>query len=185
MSTGTQRLITAEEFLRMPPPLDGSSQELVRGVIETMPPPGTYHGVCCARLTRRVGNFVEDNHLGVVASNDSGFITERDPDTVRGPDLSFWSQARLPRFPLEGYVTIAPDLAVEVISPSDVFSRVLKKLQHYLKHQVKLIWVLVPEDRSVTVYRPGREQQILTNSDVLTGEDVLPGFSCPIQELFP
>jgi Uma2 family endonuclease len=85
MTIATQRLITAEEFLQMPDPPDGSRQELVRGVIETMPPPSTYHGVCCSRLNRRIGNFVEERNLGHLASNDSGFITERDPDTVRGP----------------------------------------------------------------------------------------------------
>jgi Uma2 family endonuclease len=180
-----QKLITAEEFIRMPSPGDGSRQELVRGVIETMPPPSTYHGVCCARLNRRLANLIEDQGLGFLASNDSGFITERDPDTVRGPDLSFWSRERLPQLPLEGYVRIVPDLVVEVLSPSDVWVRVNRKVQHYLKHQVRLIWIVVSEDRSVTVYRPGQSQVLLTNSDVLTGEDVLPGFRCTVAELFP
>src|SRR5262245_30352519 len=180
MSTVGQRLLTAEEFSRLPEPVDGSRQELVRGVIETMPPPGTYHGVCCARLGRRLGNFVEDNRLGHLASNDSGFITERDPDTVRGPDLSFWRRERLPELPSQGYVTIVPDLVVEVISPNDMFARVQRKLQHYLKHQVKLIWVVLPEDRSVTVYRPGQAPATLTDSEVLSGEDILPGFTCPV-----
>ena len=185
MSVVTHRLITAEEFSLMPDPPDGSRQELVRGVIETMPPPSTYHGVCCARLGRRLGNFVEEKNLGFIASNDSGFITERDPDTVRGPDLSFWIRERLPQLPAEGYVALAPDLVVEVVSPSDVFSRINKKLQHYLKHQVRLIWLVLPEDRSVTVYRPQAAPVTLVNSDQLSGEDVLPGFTCPVQELFP
>jgi Uma2 family endonuclease len=185
MSVATQRLITAEEFLRMPDPPDGSRQELVRGVIETLPPPSTYHGVCCLEIGYRLRKFVGDQQLGFIASNDSGFITERDPDTVRGPDLSFWSRQRLPQLPAEGYVTVAPDLVVEVVSPNDVFSRVQKKIQHYLKHEVKLIWLVLPEDPSVTVYRPQAPLVTLTNSDVLSGEDVLPGFACPVQELFP
>jgi Uma2 family endonuclease len=185
MTVATQRLITAEEFLRMPDPPDGSRQELVRGVIETMPARSTYHRVCRGRLGRRLGNFVEEKGLGHLASNDSGFITERDPDTVRGPDLSFWSRERLPQLPTDGYVTVAPDLVVEVVSPNDEFARVHKKIQHYLKHQVRLIWLVLPEDRSVTVYRPQAAPVTLTNSDVLSGEDVLPGFVCPVHELFP
>ena len=127
MATVAQKLITAEEFFRMPEPADGSQQELVRGVIVNMPPPGGRHGVCCAKVSRRIGNFVEEKGLGVVASNDTGFISERDPDTVRGPDVSFWSRERLPEVP-EGYVSIAPDLVVEVVSPSDHYSRIQKKL---------------------------------------------------------
>jgi Uma2 family endonuclease len=74
---------------------------------------------------------------------------------------------------------------VEVVSPSDVFARINKKLGQYLKQKVRLIWLIIPEDRSVTVYRPGQAQVTLTNSDSLTGEDVLPGFSCPVHQLFP
>jgi len=169
----------------MPDPPDGSRQELVRGVIETMPPPSTYHGVCCLEVGYRLRKFVGEKRLGFVASNDSGFITERDPDTVRGPDLSFWTRQRLPELPLDGYVSIAPDLVVEVVSPNDVFARVHKKIQHYLKHQVRLIWLVLPEDRSVTVYRPQAAPATLGNSDLLSGEDVLPGFACPVHELFP
>jgi Uma2 family endonuclease len=123
VTTKARKLITAEEFARMPDPPDGSRQELVRGVIETMPRPSTYHGGCCSRIGRRLANFVEDNNLGHLACNDAGFITERDPDTVRGPDLSFWTRGRLPELPKEGYVSIAPDLVVEVVSPNDVFAR--------------------------------------------------------------
>ncbi len=179
------RLITAEEFLRMPNPPDGSRQELVRGVIETTPPHSTYNGVCCAEIGYRLSHFLEERNLGHLASNNGGFITERDPDTVRGPDLSFWTRERLPQLPAEGYVTLAPDLVVEVVSPSDVFARINKKILHYLKHQVRLIWLVLPEDRSVTVYRPQAAPVTLVNSDQLSGEDVLPGFTCPVQELFP
>src|SRR5262249_12041261 len=153
MSTAAQKLITAEEFFRMPDPPDGSKQELVRGVIITMPPPGGRHGACCSRIARRMAGHVEDNQLGVVTSNDTGFISERDPDTVRGPDVAFWRKERLPEVP-EGYIEIPPDLAVEVVSPNDHFTRVQKKVTHYLTHGVRLLWVVDPEDRSVSVYRP-------------------------------
>src|SRR5947209_14257984 len=97
MSTVIQaRLLTAEEFAQLPQPEDGSQQELVNGVVLTMPPPSFYHGLCCNRLGRKLGNFVDDARLGFVTSNDSGVILAREPDTVRGPDLAFWSRDRMP-----------------------------------------------------------------------------------------
>jgi Uma2 family endonuclease len=184
MSVGTQKLITAEEFFRMPEPTDGARQELVRGVVVTMPPPGGRHGACCSRVDRRLGAFVEDRGLGTVCANDTGFITERDPDTVRGPDVAFWKRDRLPEVP-EGYIEIAPDLAVEVVSPTDHYSRVQNKVRHYLARGVAMVWVVDPEDRSVTVYRSMQHAQILAETDLLSGEDVLPGFTTPVADLFP
>ncbi len=184
MTTATQKLITAEEFFHMPDPPDGSRQELIRGVIVTMPPPGGQHGVCCWRVARRVGNFVEDHGLGTMTCNDTGFVGGRDPDTVRGSDVSFWSKEKLPQIP-KGYIEVPPDLAVEVVSPSDHFTRIQKKLKFLLDLRVRLIWVVDPEDRSVTVYRPGQAMVLLGENDTLSGEDVLPGFSCRVGELFP
>jgi Uma2 family endonuclease len=184
MSIGTQKLITAEEFAQMPDPPDGSQQELVRGVIVTMPPPGARHGECCFEVILRIGTFVKSHKLGKVFTNDTGFISERDPDTVRGPDVSFWSRDRLPESPT-GYIDIPPDLLVEVVSPGDHFTRVQKKVLHYLSRGVPLVWVVDPEDRSVTVYRPGKQATILEEGDTISGEAALPGFSCPVRELFP
>jgi Uma2 family endonuclease len=184
MSQATQKLITAEEFYRMPGPPDGSRQELVRGVIETMPPPGGQHGFTCARISRLVGNHVDGKRLGGVCCNDTGWITERDPDTVRGPDVSFWSRERLPEIP-KGYPEVAPDLVVEVVSPGDHYARIQKKVKHYLEKGVRLVWVADPEDRSITVYRPERMMSVLSENESLSGEDVLPEFSCRVAELFP
>ena len=181
----TAKLLTAEEFYALPQPLDGSRQELVRGRIEAMPPPSTYHGVCCMEIGFRLRLYLREHPIGWLASNDSGFITERDPDTVRGPDLSFWTRERLPQLPATGYVALAPDLVVEVVSPSDVFARLERKLLHYLQHRIRLIWVLAPEDRSISVYRPGHEPTLPTTANTLSGEDVLPGFQCQISDLFP
>jgi Uma2 family endonuclease len=183
-TTTTGKLITAEEFFLMPNPPDGSRQELVRGVVITMPPPGGRHGVCCLRVGRRIGNYVDENRLGTTASNDTGFISERGPDSVRGPDVSFWSKERLTEVP-EGYIEISPDLAVEVVSPSDHFSRINRKIREYLDKGVRLIWIVDPEDRTVTVYRTGQESTILTESQTLDGADVLPGFSCKVADLLP
>jgi len=184
MATVSQKLITAEEFLRMPQPADGSRQELIQGVVITMPPPGGRHGVCCLKIGRKVGNFVDEKQLGTVTSNDDGFITERDPDTVRGADVAFWSRESLPEVPA-GYIAVPPDLAVEVVSPDDHFARIQKKVLHYQTHGVRLLWVVDPDDRSVTVYRPEGLPRILGENDTLSGEEIVPGFSCRVGELFP
>ena len=184
MSVTTGKLLTAEEFALMPDPPDGSKQELVKGVVETMPPPGGLHGFCCSRVDRRLGSFVEANGLGYVFANHTGFIWDRDPDSVRGPDVSFWSKERLPEIPT-GYILIPPDLAVEVVSPNDHFSRINRKLREYFDRGVPLVWVVDPLDRSVTVYRSGTDYAILGEADHLDGGQVLPGFTCRVADLFP
>lgn len=183
MTTITQKLITAEEFARIPDPPDGSRQELVQGAIITMPPPGARHGACCSRINRRLANFVEDNNLGTVFANDTGFVTERDPDSVRGPDISFWSREKLPEVP-DGYIEVAADLLIEVVSPSDRYARIQQKVNEYLEKGVRLIWVVDPEDRSVAVFRDGQKPKVLSENEILTGADVLPGLTCRIADLF-
>jgi Uma2 family endonuclease len=184
MSTVTGKLITAEEFAEMPDPADGSQQELVRGVIISMPPPGGRHGLCCSRVDRRLGAFVDEHQLGYVLSNDTGLVVERGPDTVRGADVAFWSKERLAEVP-DGYIQVPPDLAVEVVSPNDHYSKVQRKVREYVRSGVRLIWVLDPEDRSVTVYGSARRSQLLSETDTLDGEDVVPGFRCKVADLLP
>ena len=184
METITQKTITAEEFFRMPNPPDGSQQELVRGVIITMPPPGGMHGVSCSKTNRRVGNFVDDRDLGTVTSNDTGFITERSPDSVRGPDIAYWSRERLPEVPA-GYIEIAPDMLVEVFSPSNTSKQIRAKLTEYFAKGVRLVWVIAPEDRTLTIYRTSDEGRVLHDTATATGEYVLPGFTCRVSDLLP
>jgi Uma2 family endonuclease len=186
MSAPTQaKLLTAEDLFRLPDPPDGSQQELVKGVIVTMPPPSFYHGVVCSRVALRLGIVVEQSQLGVITSNDTGVILERDPDTVRGPDLAFWKRDRAPDIRLFAYTDIPPDLAVEVLSPSDVFAKVIRKVNEYLRAGVTLVWIVIPDDQSVSVHRSGRDSVLLGVNDTLSGEDVIPGFSCKVADLFP
>lgn len=183
MTTATQKLITAEEFFRMPNPEDGSQQELLRGVIITMPPPKGRHGVCCAKIVRLLGNFVDAQKLGHLTCNDAGFISERNPDSVRGPDLAFWNGQRVPELP-EGYFEVPPDLAVEVISPGDSHSRVQEKVRHYLKNGVRMVWLVDPGLRIVTVYRSSELGRTFEEGETLSGEDILPSFTCLVADLF-
>lgn len=179
-----KKWITAEGFFRMPDPMDGSRQELVRGEVITMPPPGGLHGVSCSRVDRRLGTFAEVNNLGTVAANNTGFILARDPDTVRVPDVAFWSWERLPEIPL-GYIEMSPDLAVEVLSPSNTSKQIRAKVEEYFARGVRLVWVVAPEDRTVTIYRSPEEGRVLHESATITGEDVLPGFQCEVRDLLP
>jgi Uma2 family endonuclease len=183
MATVQQKLITAEEFMNIPDPPDGSQQELVRGVIITMPPPKGRHGVCCSNVTYFIRAHVGAQKLGWVTCNDAGFILERDPDSVRGPDVAFWLRSRVAEVP-EGYFEVPPDLAVEVLSPSDTASKLQSKLDHYLRVGVRTTWVVDPEVRSVTIYRPGEQLRTLDDTETLEGGDALPGFSCRVADLF-
>jgi Uma2 family endonuclease len=183
MSTAApKKLLTAEEFFQLPNPADGSQQELVRGEIITMPPPVGFHGVCCSETCRLLGNFVKPNHLGTVTANDTGFITERHPDSVRGPDIAYWSKEKLPEVPV-GYIEVPPDLLVEVLSPSNPSKQIRTKLKEYFARGVRLVWVIAPEDRTLTIYRTPDEGRLLHESATVTGEEVLPGFSCRVGEL--
>jgi Uma2 family endonuclease len=179
-----KKLLTAEQFFLLPQPTDGSQQELVRGEIVTMPPPGGLHGVTCSRVDRKLGSFIDAGPGGTLACNDTGFVTERDPDSVRGPDVAYWSKERLPIVPV-GYIEVAPDLAVEVLSAGNSWKQVRAKLHEYFARGVRLVWVIAPEDRTLTVYRTPDEGRLLHESATVTGEDVLPGFSCRVSDLLP
>jgi Uma2 family endonuclease len=183
MTTTTRRLITAEEFARMPDPPDGSSIELVRGEIVQMPPPKGKHGVCCSQIVWLLKNYVTHAKLGWVTANDAGVLLERDPATVRGPDVAFWSIARQPAIP-DGYFEIPPDLAVEVLSPDDRRGDVRAKIKQYIFYGVPLIWLVDPEMRTVLVYRGTPRGGELDEEDTLDGGEVLPGFACKVAELF-
>ena len=184
MLTVSERLITAKEFFSDAQPLDGSRQELVRGVIVTMPPPGCRHGLRQGKVFKILDHYGTSTRHGR-AVVESGVVTDRDPDTVRGPDVSYWSAERLPLdLEPEGYPEVSPDLCVEVLSPSNQLAKILETLCEYFASNVRMVWVVDPEDRTVTVYRSADEGRLLHISATLSGEDVLPGFSCRVGELF-
>ena len=177
-------LLTVEEFARRPEPLDGSREELVRGKVVTMPPPGFEHGELQLNVGSLLRQFVRVHQLGRVVT-ESGVVTKRGPDSVRGPDVAFWCRERLPLDArVVGYPDIAADLCVEVLSPDDRPKRVQKKLREYFACGVRMVWVVDPEARTLTVYRGPDEGRLLWEDAKLTGEDVLPGFECRVAELF-
>jgi Uma2 family endonuclease len=150
-----------------------------------MPPAGNVHGNQTMRLGWRLAQHVETNDLGVVFAAETGFKLASDPDTVRGVDIAFVSKARLEAVgEVEGYWPEAPDLAVEVISPSDTYTGVEEKVTEYLQAGAKAVWVVNPRRRTITVYRSLNEITILTEQDTLDGGEVVPGFRCRVSEVF-
>lgn len=177
-------LLTADELLRLPD--DGSRKELVEGELRTMAPAGYEHGIVAGNVLLRVGNHVQANRLGDVVAAETGFRIGRDPDTVRAPDVGFVAAGRFPggRLPAT-FPDLAPDFLVEVVSPTDTAHEIEEKVRDWLRAGVRLLWVVYPSTRSVTVYRSMTDVRVLKEQDSLDGADVLPGFSCRVSDLFP
>lgn len=183
MATGGRPLVTPDEFVRMPDPADGSKLELVRGVVVVSPPSRARRGICCAAVGQLLGNHDPTGRLGWVTVNNTGVILEREPDTLLGPDVAFWSIARKPTVPAE-YFDVPPDIVVEVLSPDDRRKDVRAKIKDYLFYGVPLVWLADPETRTVTVYRGSLRGTELDEEDTLDPGDILPGFSCKVADIF-
>jgi Uma2 family endonuclease len=133
----------------------------------------------------RITRYAKERGLGKVFIGDAGVFMQRDPDTVRGPDVLFVRTSRLPpREALKSYFEIPPDLCVEVVSPTDRWSKITEKVDMFLAFGVILVWVIDPQTRTAHVYRKGREVRVVLSTESLDGEDVLPGFALPLAELF-
>ena len=176
-----QALVTAEELFRLN--LPNKRTELVRGMLIIREPAGYQHGDVAAQLLLAIGNYVEAHSLGRVFAAETGFTLERGPDTVRAPDVAFISNARLPDPPPRAFAELAPDLAVEVLSPSDMGREVDEKVADWLKASTRLVWVVDPIRANARVYRGDGTESLLVESDSLQGDDVLPGFTCVIGPL--
>jgi Uma2 family endonuclease len=176
------RLLTAEELAALPD--DGFEYELVRGELRRMPPPTPEHGQVCKRIARHLILY-EDLGLATVIINDAGVWLERDPDTVRGPDIAVYLNDLLPPRPWTSYFTTPPTLVVEARSPSEDLSSVEEKIGDYKRAGVPLIVYAFPETRTVWVDGTGRERVVLAENDVLDGSDVLPGLPrIPVADIF-
>lgn len=150
-----------------------------------MSPAGRKHGRISATLARLIGNHVADHDLGEVHGAETGFILARDPDTLLAPDFAFVRAERLtPDLTEDGFLPLAPDLVVEIVSPSDRMGQVSDKVMSYLDAGVLQIWVVEPRQRIVTVYSEGASAQVFREDDEIDGGDVLPGFRLPVREIF-
>lgn len=175
--------MTAAELFTLPD--DGRGYELSRGMLVCMAPSAYMPSSVSGRLLVRVGVFVDEHHLGEYGSAEGGFLLRSNPDTVRAPDAWFVRADRVPGGDAaDQYFLGAPDLAIEVLSPSDRFDTVMLKVRDYLDAGTPLTWVFDPKSRLTAVFRPGQAVRFLDEDDVLDGEDVLPGFTLPLRDLY-
>ncbi|MDE0198137.1 MAG: Uma2 family endonuclease [Caldilineaceae bacterium] len=183
MTRTEEKLLTANDLLRLYS--EGVRGELIRGALcETMPTGLTY-GEIVMNLGGALRNFIRPRRLGRLVGSDSGMMLERDPDTVREPDIVFISAQKLPlNVRLSGYYEGAPDLVAEIVSPSDGPREVYHKALMWISFGVSLVWVVNPEKRAIEVHRPNQPLLSLTENDILDGGEVLPGFNYPVRDVF-
>jgi Uma2 family endonuclease len=176
----TTKLWTVEDVAQLPD--DVMRYALIRGELYRMPPPKARHGRIVSIINWHLYGFVVQHGLGSVY-DQSGFVLQRHPDTLLGPDLSFVQAVHVPADE-SAYPELAPDLVVEVVSPSQSGPSIEEKVAINLAAGVRLVWVIDPEQKTVHVHRPDGNQQRLSEEDVLDGEDVLPGFQLAVSQVF-
>lgn len=175
------RPITWEDALELP---NGERYEVIDGELKERRM--SFGSSAIAMLISKfLWRWLDTGHPGFVTGSDGGYtIFPWAPGDVRMPDVSYISKARLPRVPARGWVSVAPELAVEVVSPNDRFIDVESKARDWILAGVDLVWVVVPATESVQVWRKNGERAILRSGEMLSGEDVLPGFEVAVADLF-
>ncbi|HVR39099.1 MAG TPA: Uma2 family endonuclease [Thermoanaerobaculia bacterium] len=171
--------MTAEELLQRPD--DGMRHELVRGELRTMAPANAEHGLIIDFLVRHLGNFVVERGLGRLYNSDTGFLISRHPDTIRCPDVPFVRKERVVK--TRTFFDGPPDLAIEVLSPSDRLSEVNNKVREYLKAGTELV-IVIDYEQEIAWMRTREAERKLTIDDSLDGGEVVPGWTLPLRELF-
>ena len=183
MSTTSTALITAEELMALPD--DGFRYELINGELEKMPPPGHPHGRIAMRLSVFLGQFILDHGLGEAFATDTGFKLTSSPDTVLAPDFAFVTNEHfIEGSQTEGYWPGPPDLAVEVLSPSDRAGKVNKKIAQWFSFGTKQVWIVHLKHSTVTVYRSISDATTFSGSDYLEAQDLFPGFRISLDRIF-
>ena len=174
--------VTAQQLLEMPD--DGYRYELVRGEIRKMAPSFEEHGLVSANIAGSLIPYVRINGLGRVVIAETGYLLESNPDHVRAPDVSFIRQERVsPPGQGRSFVQGAPDLAIEVLSPSNRSGQMAEKVADYLAAGGGMVIVIDPEQRTATVHLPGQEPQVLGEADSVDGGEVVPGWRMPVREI--
>ena len=180
MTVTDKQLITAEQLLRMP---RTGRRELIAGEVREMTPAGHAHGRIAGRLHTLLGAHVEGRGLGTVYAAETGFLLAREPDTVRAPDVAFVVRDRVID-DAPGYFPGPPDLAAEVVSPDERVQDVEEKARAWLDSGTRLVWVVWPNTRTVSVYRPGEPVQTFREDEELDGGDVVADFRCGVGAIF-
>lgn len=184
MSMTSTALMTAEELMELPHG-EGFRYELINGELEKTMSAGSPHGRITMRLAGPLSEHIWTHGLGEVFAAETGFQLTFGPDTVLAPDISFVAKERLEQIgEKEGFWPGAPDLVVEVLSPSDRASKVDKKTLRWLSYGAKQVWIVNPKNRSVTVYRSHEDTTTFSGSDDLEAQDLLPGFRLSLDRIF-
>lgn len=176
-------LMTAGELAELPD--DNFRYELVKGELRRMAPAGSEHGASTMNLGAPLKVHVDEHDLGIVFAAETGFQLTESPDSVRAPDVAFVSRERIPADGIpKGYWKGAPDLAIEVVSPNDRLYEIDEKVDEYLAAGTRIVCIVYPKRRTVTVHRPDREPQVLTADDTLDLGEVVSGFRLPVKKIF-
>lgn len=176
------RTITSDDLLDLPK--DGFRYEIVKGELRKKMPSGILHALIAGRIAGLLSAFIRQRKLGEILTAEPGFKLSLMPETLRVPDVSFMRREKF--LQIKNYNKFyqgAPDLAVEVVSPSETFQDVQEKIEEYLAHGVELIWIVRPKQMTITVYRPQHELKVLRGGDSLDGADVIPGFNCLVEDI--
>jgi Uma2 family endonuclease len=167
-------------------PSDQFRYDLIQGELYRMSPASARHGEIAMEIAWHIKTFVTEHQLGTVYAAETGFLLGRDPDTLLAPDVAFVRGDRLPEpARQQGFLALAPDLVVEVVSPSDTSRYVSDKVLTYLDAGCQLVWVVEPERRTVTVWTPDRAARVIMAQERLEGGNVLPGFGLNLADIFP
>ncbi|HEX3245943.1 MAG TPA: Uma2 family endonuclease [Chloroflexota bacterium] len=178
-----RRLITADELLAMPD--DAQRRELINGKLRMAPPAGWEHGQIASELGASLRQFAREHRLGHVVMGDVGFLLTTEPDTVRAPDVAFLRQALVDAAGrVTGYWPGAPDIAIEVVSPNDLYTEVDEKVASWIEHGCTVVFVVNPRRRSVMEYRSGAPVVLYDQSDILRESTFLPGWEIVLSDLF-
>ncbi|NHZ71697.1 MAG: Uma2 family endonuclease [Aquificales bacterium] len=176
-----KKLITGEEFFRMP---NMGSAELIAGEIVTQMPTGHPHGFIENIIGALLYIYLKTNQIGRALTGEVGIYTKRNPDHIRAADVAFISHERLAQAQEEGFLDVAPELVVEIMSPANTWTEAQEKLAEYFAIDVKIVWIVDPQLEQVHVYHSPEQMKLLRKQDELTGEDVLPGFTIALTEIF-
>jgi Uma2 family endonuclease len=179
----TEKLLTAEEFEQLPD--DGKRYELIDGELREMAPTVNWHGEVETNLTTLLHTHVRAHGLGRVSCGEILYIVRRNPDRVRAADIAFIRQERVPSVEARQHIMeVVPDLVVEILSKSDTIEEVSDKIDDWLHAGVQMLWIVDPFRRTLTIYQPGRDPILLGEHGILEGDPVVPGFRCPVAEIF-
>jgi Uma2 family endonuclease len=183
VAKASHAFMTAQELLELPS--DGMRHELIKGELTTMTPSGSQHGETTAWIGRILATYIAENALGRSFGAETGFVIERDLDTVRAPDFAFIAKGRIKSHMPEGFFPGAPDLAVEVLSPNDRVMEVEDKIQQWLDADCRCVWVVNPVRRTITVHQKNAQPRVLRASDEVQSPEIIHGFCAKVSELFP